>query len=111
MPALAQLRQPTPQDWMLRAQVSLARERIDEALTALASIPDDHRLAPQARLRAGQIELRRHRARVAEQLFREAIRLDPGLAAAHRELIYILGYQLRRDDLVAEFRASARSPT
>jgi tetratricopeptide (TPR) repeat protein len=102
---LARLREPTPLDWMLQAQVDLARERVDDALAALARIPDGHRAAPQARLMAGQTELRRHRARFAEQLLREAIRLDPGQAAAHRELIYILGYQLRREELAAEFQA------
>jgi tetratricopeptide (TPR) repeat protein len=54
---------------------------------------------------AGRVELRRHRARIAEELFRNALRLDPGQAAAHRELIYILGYQLRREELAAEFQA------
>ena len=102
---LGWLRKPTADDWMLRAQVALARERTDDAVAALARIPDGDRLAAQARLMAGQAELRRHRARFAEQLLREAVRLDPGLASAHRELIYILGYQLRREELTAEFQA------
>ena len=59
---LARLRSPTPLDWMLRAQVDMARERIDLALAALDRVPDDHAMAAQARLMAGQIELRRHRA-------------------------------------------------
>jgi Flp pilus assembly protein TadD len=104
---LGWLRKPTPEDWFLRAQVALARQRTDDSLDALARIPDDHPLAPRARLMAGQAELRRHRARSAEQLLREAIRLDPGQASAHRELIYILGYQLRREELAAQFRALA----
>jgi tetratricopeptide (TPR) repeat protein len=99
---------PTPLDWMLRGQVELAYEHTEEALAALARVPDGHPMASQARLMAGQIELRRHRARIAEQLFREALRLDPGLVQAHRELIYILGYQLRRVELNAEFEALSR---
>lgn len=105
---LGQLRDPTPLDWFLRGQVALAEGRADDALLALAKVPDDHAMAPQARLLAGQVELRRHRARIAERLLREAIRLDPGLVQAHRELIYILGYQLRRVELNAEFEALAR---
>ncbi|MFO0889513.1 MAG: hypothetical protein U0790_10285 [Isosphaeraceae bacterium] len=105
---LTGLREPTPLDWMLRGQVELAEGHIEEALRALASVPDRHAIASQARLLAGQIELRRHRARVAEQLLRDALRLDPGLVQAHRELIYILGYQLRRADLDAHFEALSR---
>jgi tetratricopeptide (TPR) repeat protein len=102
---LARLREPTPLDWLLRAQVDMARGRTDEALAKLARVPDEHPVAAQARLMAGQLELRRDRARIAEQHFREALRLDPGLVPAHRELIYIYGYQLRRPELNAEFRA------
>ena len=54
---------------------------------------------------AGQLQLRRHRVRFAEEYLRKAVALDPRLAQAHRELIYILGYQLRRAELNAEFLA------
>ena len=54
---LSRARSPTAEDWMLRAQVAMARGRNDEALADLAKIPDAHVLAAQARLRAGQIEL------------------------------------------------------
>jgi tetratricopeptide (TPR) repeat protein len=105
---LARLRHPTPLDWMLRGQVALAQERVDDALDALGRVPDGHQIAGQARMMGGQIELRRHRARIAEQLLRDAVRLDQGLVQAHRELIYILGYQLRRAALSVEFEALSR---
>jgi tetratricopeptide (TPR) repeat protein len=102
---LERLRAPTPIDRMLRAQVDLARNRPEDGLGELSLVPDDHFMAAQARMMSGKIELRRHRARLAEKYFREALRLDPTLAPAHRELIYILGYQLRRAELNLEFRA------
>ena len=90
---------------MLRAQVDIAQDRIDPAMAALDQVPDDHPMGAQARLMAGQVQLRRHRARSAEEYFRKAIALDPRLVQAHRELIYILGYQLRRAEINAEFEA------
>ena len=56
------LRKPTPMDRMLRAQVALARGREDEGLAELSQVPDGHYMAAQARMMAGQVELRRHRA-------------------------------------------------
>jgi tetratricopeptide (TPR) repeat protein len=102
---LKRLRQPTPLDWFLRAQLALARGEIDQALGDLARVPNQHYMAAQARLLAGQTELRRDRVRRAEEWFRAAIELDPRLIQAHRELIYIYGMQLRRADLSAEFMA------
>ncbi len=105
MDRVARLRPPTPADHMLRAQLLMAADRNDDALAELAAVPDDHRLAPQARLQQGQLELRRDRARVAEEHYRHAIRLEPKLCKAHSELIFILGYELRRRELSDEFRA------
>ena len=102
---LAQLREPTPLDCMLRAQIDIARGRDDEAVAALTQVPDEDPMAAQSQLLAGQVELRRHRARFAEQYLRKAIHLDPRLEKAHRELIYILGFQLRRPELNSEFLA------
>jgi predicted Zn-dependent protease len=102
---LARLRAPSPLDWMLRAQVALARNRTEDGLAALSRVPDDHQVGRQARVMAGQVELKRNRASIAEGYFRQALRLDPTLVQAHRSLIYILGYQLRRAELDAEFRA------
>ena len=102
---LKALRPPTALDRMLRAQVAMARDRVDAALVDLDSVPDDHPIAVQARLSAGQIELRRGRPRAAEAKFKAALKLDPKLAQAHRELIYIYGILLCRAELNAEFRA------
>jgi len=105
---LSRLREPTPLDYLLRAQLDTAHGRVDEALAGLMRVPDEHPMAAQAHLLAGQVELRRHRARFAERYFRNALQLDPNLVQAHRELIYILGFQLRRPELNAEFLALSR---
>jgi len=102
---LSTARPPLAHDWMLRGQVAIALDRIDEAIADLTRIPDDHPLAPQAWLLIGQIELRRDRARFAEEALRRALSLDPTVQQAHRELIYIYGMQLRRDELTREFTA------
>jgi tetratricopeptide (TPR) repeat protein len=102
---LARLRAPTAPDRLVRGQLAVARRRPDEAIAELALVPDDHPLAAQARLLAGQVELRRDRFRFAEDAFRAAIRIDPKLVQAHRELIYIYGFQLRRAELAGEFLA------
>jgi tetratricopeptide (TPR) repeat protein len=105
---LGRLREPTPLDRILRAQVAMARTQTDEALGELAQVPDEHRMGAQARLMAGQLELRRDRARAAEESFRAALRIDPALVQAHRELIYVYGVQLRRPELNAEFLALSK---
>jgi tetratricopeptide (TPR) repeat protein len=105
---LGHLRTPTPLDRFLRGQLASARNEADAALAELALVPDDHYMSAQARLLAGQIELRRDRVRRAEELFREALRIDPKLVQAHRELIYILGMQLRRAELNSEFLALSK---
>lgn len=108
---LAALRAPTPLDHGLRARVAIAKGRTDEAIAELAKIPDTHALAFWARLRQGQLDLRRHRLPDAERAIREAIRLNPEDIAARRELVYLLGVQLRRDELDAAFTAlAARAP-
>jgi tetratricopeptide (TPR) repeat protein len=102
---LGRLRKPSPLDDMLRAQLATARKLPDAALADLARVPDDHYMASQARLMAGQIELRRDRVRRAEAWFQAALVLDPKLVQANRELIYIYGMQLRRAELNAQFLA------
>jgi predicted Zn-dependent protease len=92
-------------DWFLRGQLAVARHHADEAIDLLSRVPDDHYLAPRARLLAGQTELRRSRIRSAEEWLLAATRLDPRLVPAHRELIYIYATQLRRAELYAEFTA------
>jgi tetratricopeptide (TPR) repeat protein len=105
---LGRLREPTPLDWFLRAQLAMARKNDDQALDYLAQVPDEHYMAAQARMLAGQTELRRDRVRMAEELFHAAIKLDPRLIQAHRELIYIYGMQLRRAELSSEFMALSK---
>ena len=96
---------PTPQAALVRAQLALARNHPDLALASLAEVPDDSYMAGRAHLLAGQIERQRDCLRLAEEEFRKAIRLEPELVQAHRELIYIHGMQLRRPELHGDFLA------
>jgi predicted Zn-dependent protease len=105
---LSRLRKPNPSDWYLRGQLAVARHHANDAIDLLSRVPDDHFLAPWARLLAGQTELRRSRARRAEELLLATTRLKPGLVQAHRELIYIYSAQLRRTELNAEFLALSK---
>ncbi len=105
---LVRMRKPTPLDLMFLAQLDLAHDRGEDAVFKLRQIPDQHPMAAQAWLMIGRTELRQQRARLAEEALRKALQLDPKLEAAHRELIYILGYQLRRTELSAEFLALSR---
>jgi tetratricopeptide (TPR) repeat protein len=102
---LGRLRTPSPLDHMLRAQYAAACRKPDEALAELAHVPDDHFMAAQARLLAGQIELRRDRVRFAEAFFQAALVLNPKVVQARRELIFIYGMQLRRPESSAQFLA------
>jgi predicted Zn-dependent protease len=102
---LARLRKPTGVDRILAAQVAMVRDRNDQALDELGRIPESDTMVAQARLLAGQLELRRRRMRSAEALLREAARLDPRLVKPHMELVYIYGMLLRRRELNGEFRA------
>ncbi|MFO0890004.1 MAG: tetratricopeptide repeat protein [Isosphaeraceae bacterium] len=92
----------------LAAQLDDARGDQEAALAALARVPDDDRLAARARLLAGQIERKRDRARAAEAELIQAVRLDPGLSQARRELAFLYGIQGRRADMDAQFRALSR---
>ena len=102
---LGRLREPTSMDRMLHAQLAIARGRAEEAVADLDRIPDDHRMASQARLQIGQIELRRSRFVAAEAAFRRALAIEPKMVQAHRELVYLYGTQLRRAELDATFQA------
>ena len=93
---------------LLQGQHAAARLEPGAALAVLNRVPDDHELAPQARLLAGQIELRRDRVRIAEELFHAALRLDYSLVQARRELIYIYAMQLRRTEFSEQFLALSR---
>jgi tetratricopeptide (TPR) repeat protein len=99
---------PTALDWMLRARVAEAEGRPDEALAHLQHIPDSDPFAAQAWLKAGQIELARHRARAAEAAYRHALALNPDQIQSHRELAYLYAVQRRRAECDAQFRALDR---
>jgi tetratricopeptide (TPR) repeat protein len=106
--SINRLRTPTSYDWSLRAQIDVARDRLEDALSALSHIPPDAPLAAQGFLLAGRIERQRNRMRAAEAYFRKSLAADPVLINAHKELIYVLGMQLRRREVDAEFKALAR---
>jgi tetratricopeptide (TPR) repeat protein len=105
------LREPTRFDWMLTAQIALANGLAGQALAALGHIPEGDPLAGQALLLAGRIERQRNRMRAAEAAFRRAIAGDSRSIEAHKELIYLLGMQLRRREVDAEFKALSRLTT
>ncbi|WP_158633318.1 tetratricopeptide repeat protein [Tautonia sociabilis] len=106
---LSRLREPTERDWMLRAQVAIARNRTDEAIAILRRFPKQGELTPRALLLVGQLELRRDRLRSAERAFSEALELDPNLSQARRELIYIYGYRSQTVAMGEQFRGLAES--
>jgi predicted Zn-dependent protease len=102
---LARHRSPTSVDHYLRALVAVALQRDEAALAELAAIPDDHPLAPLARLRAGQTEIRRGRTRPAETAFLAALKLLPRAVQPHKELVYIFNIQHRQAELDQELIA------
>jgi len=108
---LLRVRSKTPLDHGLWARVAMAANRNDEALTELSAIPDDHGLGSWARLRRGQLLRLQYRFRAAEEQFQAAIKIAPHLPEPRRELIYILGIQLRRTQLHDQFRSLARLAT
>lgn len=102
---LSRQRAPLSGDRLLRASLEESRGRPDDALKTLAAVPDSDPLAPQARLGAAQIERKRNRMQRAEGLLLEALRLDPKLISARRELVYLYGMQCSRVELSAQFQA------
>ena len=97
-----------PLDLLLQAQLAIAKQHPEQAFAALARIPDNQPIAAQAHLLAGRLWRERHCMRKAEAEFRLAPGLKPTLLEAHKELIYILGIQARRQEIDAEFHALAR---
>ncbi len=104
---LARQRTPGIDEAVLWAELELGRGRSDRAVELLVGIPGSDDRAAQARLIAGQIEKSRDRARRMESLFLDAIRMDPGLIEARRELIFLYAMQARRGELQAQYRALA----
>jgi len=99
---LARLRPPNPLDRFLHAEVKIGLNRLDAAARDLALIPDDHPLAPLARLRTGQIEVRQGRARLAEVAFLSSLELLPRGVQPRKELVYIYNVRHRQGELDAQ---------
>lgn len=102
---LATLQEPGIDEQLLRAEIANGRGQPDAALAILETIPDAG--AARARLYSAQIERNRKRMRHAEAYLLDAVRLDPQLVQARRELIYLYGMQTRREALSEQFRALA----
>ena len=66
-----------------------------------AAIPDDHPLAPLARLRTGQIQIRRGLTRPAEAAFLASLKLLPRGVQPRKELVFIYNIQHRQAELDA----------
>lgn len=112
--ALAGWREPvalTDDDRFRLARLRLAGGLIDQAIADFDRVDASSPRAAEARLLAGQLELRRMRLRPAERRLRAALALDPTATAARRNLMLILGYQGRHPEIAAEFgRAAAFHP-
>jgi predicted Zn-dependent protease len=96
---LERLRPPFPLDRLLRAEVAAALDRADLALAEFAAIPDDHPVAPVARLRTGQVQIRRGLTRPAEAAFLASLRLLPRAVQPRKELVFIYNIQHRQVEL------------
>jgi tetratricopeptide (TPR) repeat protein len=102
---LERLRPPSPVDRLLRAEVASALDRAEEALAEFAAIPDDHPLAPVARLRTGQVQIRRGLTRPAEAAFLASLRLLPRGVQPRKELVFVYNIQHRQAELDAVLTA------
>lgn len=105
---LASLHAPTAAETILRAEVRKGQGKPDDALALLGRVPPGDPLAAQVLLMSAQIERGRDRLRVAEERLLAALKLDPNLVQARRELVYLYGMQARRDDLAAQFEALSK---
>lgn len=99
---------PTPLEWMLRARIAEAQGRLAESLDHLKRITDGNPISAKARLKAGQIEMARHRARAAESEFRRSVALDPDQIQAYRELAYLYALQHRYPEFDDQLRSLSR---
>ena len=96
---------------ILRAELQGSEGKVDDAVITLAGIPESDPLAARSRLLIGQIEKGRDHARKSEAAFLDAIRLDPALSQARRELALLYGIQGRRAELKTQFEALAKLET
>lgn len=97
------LRPQTTLDHGLKARILIAQGKFHDAILELSAIPDDHPLASWARLRKGQLYRQANQFRKAEQELRAVIRIDRMSVEARKELVFILGLQLRRAELNQNF--------
>ena len=93
---------------ILRAELEGSQGQTAAAVATLAGIPESDPLAARSRLLIGQIEKGRHQSRKSEAAFLDAVRLDPLLGQARRELALLYGMQGRRAELTTQFEALAK---
>lgn len=106
--AFARLPKAESVSYLLRGELADRRGNPREALDLFARVPENDPQAATARFMAAVVHRKQNRLRAAEQLLRDALRLDPGLVPAHRELIFIYGMQSRGNDLNAQFLALSK---
>ena len=93
---------------ILRAELEGSQGRVDNAAVILAGSAETDPLAAKSRLLIGQIKKSRDQARAMETAFLDALRLDPSLSQARRELALLYEMQGRRDELKTQFEALAK---
>jgi tetratricopeptide (TPR) repeat protein len=102
---LERLRFPNPVDRLLRAEVAASLGREQEAIDEFAAIGEDTPIAPLARWKAGDIELKRGHARRAEADFLAAIRLFPRSTQPRKQLAFLYSIQRRQAELDVQLTA------
>ena len=90
---------------ILRAEVEGSQGKIDAAVATLSSIAENDPLGPRSRMLIGQIEKSRDLARKSEAAYLDAVRLDPTLVEARRELAFLYSIQGRREAMRTQFLA------
>ena len=86
----------------LRVSAALRRGDRETAIHALEAVPDPSPLAVSAHLTRGRLLKEAYRPAEAVDALRAALRLDPGRAEAHRELIIVFGIERRAGEQEAQ---------
>ena len=105
--ALKRLRPLSGEERFLAAQSARLLRRFDEALAALDQFPGFDPLATSVPRAIGLIEFDARRFARAEANLRRALDIEPADEAARRGLIRLLGLQLRKKEVAAQFGALA----